>query len=566
MATRNPAFANLVVQKNILPKDEVDKILRQSKQDAEVLLQFILDTGKLDREEAGELWAASLNIAWIDMSRTLVRPEIVALLPKLFALDNGIILIYRFGEKVTAAIADPTNTTTIEKAEMLTGLIISPVFAFREDIEDAIEIHYKSAVDLEELSSKIKLSIMSRTKEITAEELKAVAGDQAVIEFTKSVLLLAIKEGASDIHFDPNSRNIRIRYRIDGMMQDRLFLGKDVAPALISRLKIMSNLDISETRRPQDGRLSLELTRKTFDFRISVISTIWGEKVVLRILADMQSRSVPSLEELDLSSVNYELVKKLIKTPNGVFFITGPTGSGKTTTLFSALKYINNSEINIMTLEDPVEYRLPGINQAQTHHKIGVTFANMLRSLLRQDPDVILIGEIRDLETAKIATEAALTGHLVLSTLHTNDAIQAVTRLVEIGVEPFIVGPSIIGVMAQRLVRRICLTCREAYEPDKELFDSLFISREEKKVNFYRGKGCPNCDNTGYKGRIAVHEMIFIDNIMREMVTKNAPNTELRNYARSKGFLNLRYDGIKKVLRGLTTYEELDRVTFCSDE
>lgn len=566
MATRNPVFANLVVQKNILPKDEVDKILRQSKQDAEALLQFILETGKLDREDAGKLWADSLNIAWIDMSRTFVRPEIVELLPKAFALDNGIILIYRFGEEVTAAIADPTNTTTLEKAKILTGLIISPVFAFREEIEDAIEIHYKSALELEELGAKIKLSTLSRTKEITAEELKAAAGDQAVIEFTKSVLLLAIKEGASDIHFDPNSLNIRIRYRLDGIMQDRLFLGKNVAPALVSRLKIMSNLDIAETRRPQDGRLSLELTRKTVDFRISVISTIWGEKVVLRILADMQSRSVPSLEELDLSFVNYELVKKLVKTPNGVFFITGPTGSGKTTTLFSALKYINSSEINIMTLEDPVEYRLPGINQAQTHHKIGVTFANMLRSLLRQDPDVILIGEIRDLETAKIATEAALTGHLVLSTLHTNDAIQAVTRLVEIGVEPFIVGPSIIGVMAQRLVRRICLTCREAYEPDKELLDSLFIRRDEQKVNFYRGKGCPNCDNTGYKGRIAVHEMIFIDNIMREMVTKNAPNTELRNYARSKGFLNLRYDGIKKVLRGLTTYEEIDRVTFSADE
>lgn len=320
-------------------------------------------------------------------------------------------------------------------------------------------------------------------------------------------------------------------------------------------------MDIGERRRPLDGRISLELSTKSIDFRVSTTPSIYGEKAVLRILGKTKASQIPDIEDLYLSRQIYLNMKKLITSPNGVVFITGPTGSGKTTTLFSAIKYINNPELNIMTIEDPIEYRLPGITQIQTNKKIGLDFATVLRSALRQDPDVLLIGEIRDIETAKIATEAALTGHLVLSTLHTNDAIQAVTRLIEIGVEPFIVGPSIIGVIAQRLVRKICEKCKEPYKPSREILDRIFEWEGNENVTFYHGKGCDVCKGIGYKGRIAVHEMVMVNEKLRDMILRKSTNFELKKAALENNFQSMWYDGIKKVFRGLTTLEEVERVT-----
>ena len=387
------------------------------------------------------------------------------------------------------------------------------------------------------------------SQDISRDQLNEIAGSEAIIQLVRSLLLFGIKEGASDIHLEPFETHVQVRFRIDGFLQLKLNLEKAIHLPLVSRLKIISKLDITERRKPQDGRLSLSLANRSIDFRLSTIPTINGEKVVLRILGHIVERPIPDLEELGFSDENLQKIKELVKTPNGVIFVTGPTGSGKTTTLFSALKHINRPGINILTIEDPVEYKMPGINQVQVNPQIGLDFASSLRSFLRQDPDVILLGEVRDVETAKIASQAALTGHLVLTTMHTNNSFQAVTRLVEIGVEPFLVAPSVIGVLAQRLVRRLCENCKEKYALTPEEIDHHFIWDGINEVYFYRSKGCKECNQTGYKGRIAIQELFILDEKMRELIAKNSSILDIQKLAMERGFKNLRYDGIKKFFK-----------------
>jgi type IV pilus assembly protein PilB len=329
-------------------------------------------------------------------------------------------------------------------------------------------------------------------------------------------------------------------------------------------IKIMAGLDIGERRRPQDGRITLKLPDRALEFRASCVPTIYGEKIVLRLLGQNEFMAVPGLENLSFSKPILDGIRQIIHSPNGVFFVTGPTGSGKTTTLYAALKALNRKDKNIMTIEDPVEYRLPGVNQVQVNPLAGVTFAVALRAFLRQDPDVILVGEIRDLETATIASQAALTGHLVLTTMHTNNALQAVTRLIQIGVEPFLVAPSIIGVMAQRLVRRLCEHCKEKYELSRAEIEEFFIW-DGQPVFFHRAKGCERCNFTGFSGRIAIHELFIIDEATRQHIARNASILDIQKYARDAGFTTMRYDGFKKVLMGLTTVDEINQVTVSMD-
>lgn len=389
--------------------------------------------------------------------------------------------------------------------------------------------------------------------------------NQAIVELAKGILILAVKERASDIHIEPGEDMVRVRFRIDGVLHERLKLDADILPPLVSRIKILASLDITEKRKPQDGRISLALPNKAIDYRLSTVPTIYGEKLVMRVLGQVKAKETPDLTDLSLSYVNLAYLKKVVESPNGVFFVTGPTGSGKTTTLYAVLKHLNKPGINIMTIEDPVEYRLNGINQVQVNHAINLDFSSALRSFLRQDPDVILVGEIRDAETAKIASQAALTGHLVLTTMHTNNALQAVTRLVEIGVEPFLVAPAIIGIMAQRLVRKICDNCKEAYALTPEQIEDLFVWDGKRAVSFYRGKGCEVCGHTGYSGRIAIHELFIMNDLIRRMVAKDASIIDIQEEARRSGFRTMRYDGIKKVLRGLTTFDEVNRVTIADE-
>jgi len=559
MTIRNANFVDMVEQRQLLPAKELYRFQAQDADHYQLLLHLI-HNGFMKAPEACRLWADCLNIAWIDLRETLFQPDIVAKLPQDQARALSAVPLYQMGDHITVAMADPQNHTLTATLKKILNAPVSPLFALEENIHDTIEIQYHSVDELKGLADRMDAEAIPLKKTISRDELEELAGEQSVVEFSRSLLLLGVKEDASDIHIEPFEDYILIRFRIDGILHERLRLAVEIWPPLLSRLKILASMDITERRRPQDGRISLALANRSLAFRVSSVPTVYGEKLVLRLLGQIQKRNVPHLENLYLSQKIYQWANQLLNTPSGAFFITGPTGCGKTTTLFSALQRINTPDKNIMTIEDPVEYRLRGISQIQVNAEIGVTFAKVLRALLRQDPDVILIGEIRDLETAKIATEAALTGHLVFATLHTTDAIQAVTRLVEIGVEPFLVGPSLIGIMSQRLARKLCLACREPYQPSGEMMDDLFTWDGKQAVTFYRAKGCPRCKFTGYSGRLPLHEMVLVDEPLRKLVMANAPVNEIRSAAQANGYQTMRYDGIKKVLRGLTSMEEVNRV------
>jgi type IV pilus assembly protein PilB len=558
----NNKFLALLVSAGMLTREETQELYTRFQGDTLAVLCHLAALPSRNKAELGRLWGDSIATAYVDLDKTLFQDGIVRLLPRDFAERHRMIPLYRFGDTVTVATSDPMNNVLLGEARRLIGSPVSPVFSLPGDIEFAIKVNYQDEESLEQLGGKLaNHELLQGGKTITDEQLKMVAGDKAVVELTFGILLLALKERASDIHVDPGEEAVSIRFRIDGVLQERLRLGITLLQPLVSRIKILATMDITERRRPQDGRISLPLTSRAIDFRISVVPTIHGEKVVLRVLGQLKNSQIPSLEELYLSGENISSLKRIIESPNGVFFVTGPTGSGKTTTLYAVLKQLNRAGVNIMTIEDPVEYRLPGINQIQVNHSIDLDFSTSLRSFLRQDPDIVLVGEIRDSETAKIAAQAALTGHLVLTTLHTNNALQAVTRLVEIGVEPFLVAPSIIGVMAQRLVRKLCDACKESYVPASEEVERLFSGESRPEVVFWRHKGCAECRQNGFSGRIAIHEILIINDEIRNLISRNASILEIQESARKSSFRTMHYDGIKKALRGLTTIEEVERFT-----
>ena len=502
-------------------------------------------------------------MAYVDLDTTVIQAEAAHSISQELAQEHNIIPLYELGGGITIAASTPKNRELINRLQELTNRRVSLVFSFPDEISDTIEITYQSREALEKLIAQTGLDHLDkRDAVVTAAHLKALAGQEFVVNYVRGLVLLAFRERASDIHIEPHEGIVHIRFRIDGVLQKRFTLEDSLLVPIISRLKILAGVDITERRRPQDGRLKMELSHRALDLRFSSIPTIYGEKVVLRLLGQIQFRAVPDLSDLRLSASIMGDVQRVINTPNGVFFVTGPTGSGKTTTLYAILRHLNGPEVNIMTIEDPVEYRLDGINQVQVNHEIDFDFASALRSFLRQDPDVILVGEIRDPASAKIAAQAALTGHLVLSTLHTNNALQAVTRLCEIGVEPFLVAPSIIGVMAQRLVRRICDQCKFEYLASPEVLTANFIWDGNTEVRLSKGAGCKFCGFTGYHGRIAVHELFVITDEVRSLVAGNASILEIEQSARCSGFKPLRYDGLKKALRGLTTLEEIESVSY----
>lgn len=560
------SFAVRLVSDGILSSEELSRLMTKLGDSGEKLRDHLLETGAIPRNDLGKRWGDAISVAYVDLEKTLFQKEALSYLSYENAVKYNAIPLYLLGSTITVATDRPADQDRIQALRMVSGKLVSPVFSFPGEISDAISINYQSTDSIEGVLNRIFdnpafQSSSQQSAKITHEQIAKLAGDKAMIELANGIILLAVKERASDIHIEPREDMVHIRFRIDGVLHERLRVEHALLSAIISRYKVMANLDITERRRPQDGRLSLKLASKSVDIRMSTVPAVYGEKIVMRILGQVMARDVPELEDLLFSKPTLEAVKRIIHSPNGVFFVTGPTGSGKTTTLFSILKRLNKPDINIMTIEDPVEYRLAGINQIQVNHEIDLNFATALRAFLRQDPDVILIGEIRDLETAKIASQAALTGHLVLATLHTNNALQAVTRLIEIGVEPFLVAPSIIGVMAQRLVRKICDKCREPYVLDRETAEQYFILKDGMEVTFYRGKGCPSCNNTGYSGRIAVHEIFLITEEVRAMVASGVSILDIQKKARDIGFKDLRYDGMKKVLRGLTTITELERIS-----
>lgn len=554
---------NYLARSGILSESQARQQLSLVKGDPLCLLSEIVHEQPHLKEQLGKVWGDLLNVAYVNLDRTLVNYEIVRLFPREFALESAMVPIVLFGDVLTVACARPEERRRFIEAENYINTFISPVFSFPEEIENFIELAYQSAEHLAELLSRnFVTDTASPEQTLSREALEGQAGQKGVIDFIDGLVMLALKEGATDVHIEPSEKFIRIRFRIDGVLHEKLQLENNLLSPVVSRIKILSSLDISERRRPQDGRYEHKLTTRSIDIRVAVIPAIHGEKIVLRLLGHSNSRkSVPDMVDLGLSFRIMRSLHEVSRKKSGIFFVTGPTGSGKTTTLFSLLNMLNDETVNIMTVEDPVEYRLDRINQIQVNSVVGLTFSNALRSFLRQDPDIILVGEIRDEETARIAVQAALTGHLVLATLHTNSALQAVGRLVDIGVEPFLAAPAAIGVMAQRLVRRICDECRESYPAPREEVERYFhTTGDAASLHFSRGAGCRKCNHTGYRGQVAIAELFIFDDRAQRIIARNTSPGELTDYAISQGYKEMLYDGLLKVACGITTLSEVERV------
>jgi general secretion pathway protein E len=490
--------------------------------------------------------------------------ELINQLPINFAKRCLLLPVAREGNSVVVATADPASLGPLDDVRILLRKPIRVIVAPGPVIVDAINRVYDmasgSASELMDGLDEERLDLMATDLDEPRDLLES--DDEApIIRLVNSLLFQAAKDRASDIHIEPYERDLAVRFRIDGILYDILSPPKRFQPVIISRVKIMAGLNIAEKRLPQDGRIRIRLAGKDIDIRVSIVPTAFGERVVMRLLD--KATTVLQLEELGLAGLKLDLVHKLIKQSHGILLVTGPTGSGKTTTLYAALSVINTIDKNIITIEDPIEYQLHGIGQIQVNPKIELTFASGLRSILRQDPDVIMVGEIRDLETAEIAIQAALTGHLVFSTLHTNDSFGAMTRLLDMGIEPFLVSSSVIAVMAQRLVRRVCPSCREPYQPTREELEELGITPQRMlgKSIYKPGAGCVPCKRTGYRGRTGIHELLVVDDEMRTLVMKSADAATIRRAATARGMSTLREDGADKVVEGLTTIEEILRVT-----
>ncbi|NVK37202.1 MAG: type II/IV secretion system protein [Gammaproteobacteria bacterium] len=546
---------------NLASKQELKELLNQFNNDDFEVAQYLFENAKLinERKLIGKAFGDSINTAHIHLEKSLFQETALEKFDKEMVKNLVCIPIYIFNKTLTVAVSDPLNKNLVEKISKICGMPISPVFAFPSEIENSIAIQYGSGSEIEDLSNTLSEGHLFE-ENMDIETLKQLSQKGDIIRIVNGLLLLCLKHEASDIHIQPMTKKISIRFRIDGLLQELVELNHNVLLPIISRLKVMANLDITEKRLPQDGQLELTLKNRSFPFRLSTVPSVLGEKAVIRALGSANDSMIMPMEELGLSQHNQALLEKVISRPNGVLYVTGPTGSGKTTTLYSILGKLHNPEINIITVEDPVEITLDGVTQIQANKKVGLDFTSALRSILRQDPEVILIGEIRDLETAKIASEAALTGHLVMSTLHTNDSIQAIVRLIELGLEPHLVAPSVYGVVAQRLVRRICDHCKESYTPSQDVVESLFYNIGNTPVTFYRGRGCKDCNHTGYSRRVAIHEVMLINDEIRDQIAKNASIIDMKREATQLGLRSLKYDGILKVLRGLTTLEEINRV------
>jgi type IV pilus assembly protein PilB len=521
--------------------------------------------GYISDQEITEFLSQQYRVQAIDLSEYEIDPEVLKLVAQEVCERHKIIPVSRAGSSLIVAMADPSNLHAIDDIKFLTGYNVEPVVASEAAIAQAIERSYVAPeISYDEIMEGFEegeIEVAAEDGDLNIVDLERESGEAPVIKLCNAILLNAIKKRASDIHVEPYEKQIRVRYRIDGVLHEEMHPPLKLKNAIASRLKIMASLDIAERRLPQDGRIKLKLGKgREMDFRVSVLPTIWGEKIVLRLLD--KSNLQLDMTKLGFDDAPLALFRDAIHLPYGMVLVTGPTGSGKTTTLYSALTELNEPATNISTAEDPVEYNLPGINQVQMLDQIGLNFAAGLRSFLRQDPDIIMVGEIRDYETAEIAVKAALTGHLVLSTLHTNDAPSTVTRLLNMGVEPFLVTASVSLVLAQRLARKICEECKAEIEVDiPSLLAAGFDEQSAKTARLFRGAGCRSCNSTGYRGRLALYEVMPFTERLKEMVQNGASTAELKSQMIRDGVSTLRMAGLRKILEGVTTVDEVLRVT-----
>src|SRR5262245_45141935 len=558
-----------LVAEKLISTDQLQKALAEQKGSAEKLGTILVRLNFITEDSLVSFLSKQYAIPAITVAQVDPDPDVLKLVPEQIAKKHGVLPIKRMGNTLTLAMADPTNVFALDDVGFMTGLQIQPVVASEAAIRKAFERLYETGASVTDMMSELEeadtdVEVVEGGEEAFTKadifDLKESADEAPVVRLINMILTDAIRRGASDIHLEPYEKVFRVRFRIDGVLHEIMTPPKRLEAALTSRVKIMATLDIAERRLPQDGRIKLRYHQREIDFRVSTLPTIFGEKTVMRLL-DKEALQL-DLTKLGFDGWSLEQFRKAIRSPHGMILITGPTGSGKTTTLYSAIHTINSPEINIMTAEDPVEYNLKGVNQLQVNDEIGRTFASALRSFLRQDPDVILVGETRDLETAQIAIRAALTGHLVLSTLHTNDCPSTVARLLDMGVPPFLVSSSLLLVLAQRLARKVCRDCREPYEGDEEsLAPYGHVARASGRVTLYRGRGCQACSFTGMKGRVAIYETMPASPEIRDLIMRNADVSEIREAARSQGMKTLRQNGLDKVLDGITTVDEVLRVT-----
>ncbi|MEM9226369.1 MAG: type II secretion system ATPase GspE, partial [Verrucomicrobiota bacterium] len=526
------------------------------------LAESLIDSGLADRPQLLRAIADFLNFEFLAEVPKEIDPDTLRQVSADIARKYGVVPYKSDGTGLIVMAVDPLNSQVIDDLTFSLNRDIEIIVANPVDVQELITNSYgEEDSSIDDLLSEITAEgAGADDDDLSTSDMTAMANETPIIRFVNLVLTQAIKDKASDIHFEPFEDNFRIRYRIDGALYEMAPPPRNLAIPVISRVKVIANLNIAERRIPQDGRIKMTIAGRPVDLRVSTLPTQFGESVVLRVL----DKSVVNLD-LDMLSMPddvLEHIRDLVARPNGIFIVTGPTGSGKTTTLYSALREVNKTEIKILTAEDPVEYEIDGIMQVAINHNVGLDFASALRSFLRQDPDKIMVGEIRDLETAQIAVQASLTGHVVLSTLHTNDAAGAITRMIDMGLEPFLISASVEGILAQRLVRRICPSCRTAYEPDQELIDVLGADPLDiADKQFFYGKGCPECSQTGYRGRQGLFEMLMISDQVRELITNRAPTLVLRQKALEQGMRTLRDDGLRNIFDGATTIEEVLKYT-----
>jgi len=570
METRT--VADIVREVTSISDDQLRQALDVQKETREPLAQILVNMGLISEKEKVRILGRQWGIPFVDLSERQIDRDLLKLIPHHLLQRWKAVPIDRNGPRLVVAMVNPLDVYAIDQMRLVAGMDIESVISAAEDVQSALgqsmSAREELAGALQDMSQEFgtdpsEIEVASKEKEdddVSIDQLREMMDDAPVIRLANLIIQQALRDKASDIHIQPEASRVRVRYRIDGILHDSMTVPKKAQAPLISRIKVMADLDIAEKRAAQDGRISLRVGGAEYDFRVSTNPGVNGEKVVMRIL-DKKGIQV-RLDQLGIPNVMMDDFDNMIQRSYGIITVTGPTGSGKSTTLYSVLNTLNSPEKNILTIEDPVEYQLPGLTQTQVNTRAKVTFASAMRTFLRQDPDIILVGEIRDPETALIATEAALTGHLVFSTLHTNDAPTAIARMIEMGIEPFLIASAVIGVLAQRLVRVICPECKEAYTPPVEAFRRLNLSMDLESVTFYRGRGCERCRQTGYRGRIGVFELMTISDHIRELILRKAPTHELRQAGLEAGMMTLRQDAMQKILEGITTMEEALRVVY----
>jgi len=575
MAGEKKHFGDFLVDAGVITAEQLKKALQDHRRVGERVEQTIVRLKYADEERVLQCLADYFDLPFVDLDTYLIDEKVIKIVPEELARRHRMIPLFKIGNTLTMAMANPLNILALDEVRNNTKTDVEIAISTEEKIKKAIDQHYGFSATVLETSFQqlvkgdghepsLEPTGYRKTYELAIKELLPDQVEEAPAAQLFDILMIqAIRDRASDIHLEPDEKSLRTRLRIEGFLYELLTLPKKIHPSLTSRIKVLAEMDIAETRRPQDGNFNVKMDNRSFEIRVSTFPTIYGENVVLRLLD--QTSSLMKLEDLGFTDEMLLRYKQLLRRPNGIILVTGPTGSGKTTTLYASLNMINSMDKNIVTIEDPVEYRLALIRQTQVNLRAGITFATGLRSILRQDPDVIMVGEIRDLETSEVAIQAALTGHLVLSTLHTNDAPEAITRLMDIGVEPYLISSSVVGVLAQRLIRTICPNCKVPIQLDPMLFSELgenFLKPKEP-ITVYRGKGCKNCKQSGYYGRLGIFELLLLNERMKQLISEKARAQIIGETAKeTTGMVSLREDGLRKVLKGMTTLGEVDRVAY----